>query len=564
MVVSGQGFVARGLAAQRVRSGATIASVLGFCVAAGCAGAPESESSAQSRQGIIFGADNRLEYGQLTSSSQLSWARATGALFSEGAVSCAASSCSLSTLPLTQGQLADGSWLELCQGERLRGQPNGARCTAMLVGPDLVATAGHCIQTQAECEATRVVFGFTADANGQNAQTTVPSSDVYNCVDLVAQVFDGSPTTDDWALFRVDRAVSGRTPLTPRHDGMVPSNASLVAIGHPHGVPLKLSSDGQVRDNLPSFPKFSTTLDVSPGNSGSPVIDANTGLLEGVLSSGPLGDWVAVDDGEGGTCAAARQCSETEGCVAGPFPEWTNATRIAGVVAALEGRSCHDDELNGQETDVDCGGAECGACALGQHCQQDRDCPFRAMCEAGTCVPAPECHVDADCDSPQLPDCAVPLCVANECQFDYGACECTSHAECDDGIPCTEDICFGSTRACIHIPQNCPPACNEETAIELGVPGNSVTVPTNACLRVRDGYPFWWGEQRMMLLQTQASGTYPIPFTWRNDCAGTSGSGEFTGNWQSQTLGPTNSNCATLISLGGNGSGNVSLWYFGG
>ena len=42
-----------------------------------------------------------------------------------------------------------------------------------------------------------------------------------------------------------------------------------------------------------------------------------------------------------------------------------------------------------------------------------------------------------------------------------------------------------------------------------------------------------------------------------------SGQGTFNGSWQSQTLSPTNGNCATLIDLNGDGSGNVELRYYG-
>jgi hypothetical protein len=157
----------------------------------------------------------------------------------------------------------------------------------------------------------------------------------------------------------------------------------------------------------------------------------------------------------------------------------------------------------------------------------------------------------------------VASCIANECNLDFGACECTTNAECDDGRACTQDLCFARTLSCIHIESNCAPACNEQTAVDLGSPGNATLVRNDGCVRVRDSYPAWWGSQRRMMLQTNAAGTYPVPFTWTNTCAGSSGSGTFTGNWQKQFLNPTSAACATLIDLQGNGSGNVSLWYFG-
>lgn len=104
-------------------------------------------------------------------------------------------------------------------------------------------------------------------------------------------------------------------------------------------------------------------------------------------------------------------------------------------------------------------------------------------------------------------------------------------------------------------------ACEESVAIDLGPPGNDVTVPNTACLRVRDGYPSWWAN-RVMKLETTASGSYPAPFTWSNTCSGSSGSGLFTGDWQHQLLSVTSANCATLINLNGAGNGDITVRYW--
>lgn len=531
--------------------------VVGAC----SSGENGAEAVTEVEQQIVFGADDRVEYGGVSDASLLSWANATAALVPDGSLNCSGASCALSSTPYTNGEVVPGTWLDLCPGERFAGQPRAAHCTAFLVGPDLVATAGHCVQSQEQCAATNVVFGFTADANGGNARTTVPASAVYGCVDLIAQTFSGGPRDDDWALFRVDRLVTGRSPLAVRRSGAVSSSAALVTIGHPLGLPLKVATNGAVRENELTLPKFGTNLDASPGNSGSPVIDRATGLVEGVLSSGPTPEWQTVVR-NGAECATARVCDDVTGCGGGPFPEWADATRIAGVVAALEGRSCHDDVRNGQETDVDCGGPECVACELGQGCELDTDCPFRAVCEEGECVEGPECTVPADCLDPRAPRCIVASCVSNECNLDYSGCECTQNEQCDDGIACTRDLCFASTFACVHIPEDCPAACNEQTAIDLGTVGSTTTVANDGCVRVRDGYPSWWGNARTLRLQSAAPGAYPVPFTWTSACAG-SGSGQFTGNWQTRLLGPTSDACATVIDLGGDGSGRIALRFYG-
>lgn len=293
------------------------------------------ESWGKGAQPIIFGEDHRSEHGAIRDAQVLGWANATGSLFTGSDVSCAAERCSLKSAPYTVGT-SDGAALPLCASEVFRGQPRAGYCSAFLVGPDLVATAGHCMLNQAQCEDARLVFGYTADARGEDVRTRVPASEVYSCVALVEHKFEGATALDDdWALFRLDRPVTGRTPLPVRRAGVVANEAELVMAGHPLGLPLKVTTSGAVTDNVAGRPKFSTSLDGSPGNSGSPVIDKGTGLVEGILTAGPSEEWSRASAPDGTECAAARICDAEGGCGGGPFPEWADATRVTGLAAAI-------------------------------------------------------------------------------------------------------------------------------------------------------------------------------------------------------------------------------------
>jgi hypothetical protein len=103
--------------------------------------------------------------------------------------------------------------------------------------------------------------------------------------------------------------------------------------------------------------------------------------------------------------------------------------------------------------------------------------------------------------------------------------------------------------------------CTVATAVDLGAPGNDVSVPVNGCVRIQDGYPSWW-TTRVMKLENPSSASYPVPFTWTNPCSGSGGSDSFTANWQAKFLNVTNSACATLIDLNGTGTGNITLRYW--
>jgi hypothetical protein len=94
---------------------------------------------------------------------------------------------------------------------------------------------------------------------------------------------------------------------------------------------------------------------------------------------------------------------------------------------------CKDGAHNQDETDVDCGGALCGACAAGAACQVDVDCET-AWCDAMLCA-VPECLADVDCDGLDTD------CVAASCDPITRACTLTTINDgqlCDgDGDLCT-------------------------------------------------------------------------------------------------------------------------------
>jgi hypothetical protein len=61
----------------------------------------------------------------------------------------------------------------------------------------------------------------------------------------------------------------------------------------------------------------------------------------------------------------------------------------SGTCSAPPADRCFDRELDGDETDVDCGGS-CLACAGGASCKAPSDCQSH-VCTAGVCA-APTCH----------------------------------------------------------------------------------------------------------------------------------------------------------------------------
>jgi len=71
--------------------------------------------------------------------------------------------------------------------------------------------------------------------------------------------------------------------------------------------------------------------------------------------------------------------------------------------------TCDDGDLNGDETDIDCGGGCESKCQLGRNCEADRDCGRNLMCTSGTCteiIPVVETipEEEKDSDGDGIPD----------------------------------------------------------------------------------------------------------------------------------------------------------------
>lgn len=200
----------------------------------------------------------------------------------------------------------------LCESEPFRTQPAPGYCSGFLVAPDLVATAGHCVNISTPCEALRFVFDFAYEQHpGEPDVTAVDREDFYRCDTVVGHLYDREATTlgalveqelwSDWAVVQLDRPVTGRTPLPVRRAGELDEGRRITAVGHPGGVPTKVT-DGRVVDGTHEL-YFNTDLDIFAGNSGSAAVGAD-GVVEGIVIRGSGGDSFEVVDG----CARARRC----------------------------------------------------------------------------------------------------------------------------------------------------------------------------------------------------------------------------------------------------------------
>jgi hypothetical protein len=169
---------------------------------------------------------------------------------------------------------------DLCPGQRYLTQPTAAACSGVLATPNRVVTAGHCVN-QADLARTRFVFGYRM-VDGAQARTTIPNRDIYRGAQLVARRLS---TTQDFAVVRLDRNVAGRVPAPIQATSGIPLNTPLYVLGHPSGLPTKVAGGAKVLGNASPF-YVSANLDTFGGNSGSPVFNASTNRVVGILVRG--------------------------------------------------------------------------------------------------------------------------------------------------------------------------------------------------------------------------------------------------------------------------------------
>ena len=263
----------------------------------------ESKRNVDSHDSIelqaIYGDDSRIDEHQVVDSNILSLADSVVALVylwdnvsnSDG------------TITLPWEPLADYrpyGYIPICPNEPFIRQPTAAFCTGFLIGPDVIATCGHCISSE-ELSYVTVVFGYVMD-DANTPVLTFDESQIYYCQEIIAR----EEGMSDWTLVRLDREVIDHEPLPVRYNGYMDKDQRLLIIGYPLGLPRK-HADGALRRSDDGFPYFWANVDSFGGNSGSPVINANTFVVEGINRSGPS-SWERSGD-----CYRARSYPDDKG-----------------------------------------------------------------------------------------------------------------------------------------------------------------------------------------------------------------------------------------------------------
>lgn len=234
-----------------------------------------SQTSANHRPEVIYGADDRRERYQVNDSQLQELFAGTVALVKWN---------SITNLPGSRYQLHGdeyGSTYGLCSSEPYYAQPTTAFCTGFLVTPNLVATAGHCIGSQYDCQKTALVFDFAMSGPNQ-VEDTLEDYQVYSCVEVIHSEVANSGA--DFSLVRLDRPAFGHAPLKMSRQKELAEGEGVFVIGHPAGLPAKWAGGANVREVNTEF--YTANLDTYGGNSGSPIFNSLTHEVEGILVRG--------------------------------------------------------------------------------------------------------------------------------------------------------------------------------------------------------------------------------------------------------------------------------------
>ena len=239
----------------------------------------------------IYGTDDRADWYEINDPPIKRRALATVALFRSSSLQKSSSGVSYDLKARSLGAIQ-----KLCPGETFSSQLAGAFCSGILVAPDTVVTAGHCIQEISRdptrspplASEIRFVFGYYASRANDPGPLSFHGRQVFQAATIIDGTWEAVEAGgEDWAVVRLDRPVPHEIaePVKLVRSSRIPDGAPVYVIGYPSGLPLKYAPNASVRTNT-SRAYFIANLDTFGGNSGSGVFIHDSNELAGILVRG--------------------------------------------------------------------------------------------------------------------------------------------------------------------------------------------------------------------------------------------------------------------------------------
>lgn len=190
----------------------------------------------------------------------------------------------------------------------------GALCSAFLISPNLVVTAGHCFSKNIKdaCKERSFVFDFTEDVFPMDRFESgfINKKNIYRCKKIVSLNEDGE--RGDYAVIELDRSVEQREPLKLLDPKELVFGDWVTTIGFPQGQTMHISEEGKFYKMSEDRRWLYGQIDTFFGNSGGPIIDQISNHVVGLHTHG-VKDSLILNK-EKGCYTYSSRCEDPKKC----------------------------------------------------------------------------------------------------------------------------------------------------------------------------------------------------------------------------------------------------------
>ena len=163
----------------------------------------------------------------------------------------------------------------VCKSEKYSQDLTVGECTGFLISPNKFLTAAHCIKDRYSfCSKHKIIFNFT----DKFIQQTSFAKYIFGTQLVECSKVHLHPS-EDVALLELKSAINA--PALSMAERLP---KAVFSIGSPLGVPLKMTNSNYIEE-VDQY-EFLTQTDTFNGSSGSPVFDASTSKVAGILTEG--------------------------------------------------------------------------------------------------------------------------------------------------------------------------------------------------------------------------------------------------------------------------------------
>jgi V8-like Glu-specific endopeptidase len=231
----------------------------------------------------LYGDDNRLNHCETSSEESRNWGKATAMLVKREQLSHVGDVDGEKVYKISGQKLSSRTGdYSFCPEVKFQDEISSGFCTAFLYDNDKMMTAGHCFKGSYSFQ-IRIVFTVRADGmkivdpESLNDEILVSESQIYEIDDYNRSFLY------DVATIKLKREKKDVNPFTIDMFNNSEVGNRIRIVGHPVGLPMKYS-DGKVVSKA-GFKIYGQMASFG-GNSGSPVVNLETGEVAGVLVEG--------------------------------------------------------------------------------------------------------------------------------------------------------------------------------------------------------------------------------------------------------------------------------------